>query len=100
MARNGVGVWTVATGCREVVVAAPSAREAMDAACEWPHDEFGLIVSAAPFGEPEDETVVCRTARLLTDWGDPETALRYVETAIAMGLGDTSEDLKPRKDSL
>ena len=87
-------VWTVSTKGRETTVAAASARNAMEAARDWPHADFGLIVCAQPFGKPESEMIPMRTSALMASWGDVEMARRYIETAIAHGLGDsTAEDI-------
>jgi hypothetical protein len=85
-----LNVWVIKSRSHEVTVAATTAREAMDAARDWPHGDFGLIVCAQPLGAPDSEMIPIRTSRLLADWGDIEMARLYIEAAIAKGLGDTS----------
>ena len=87
-----MNVWTVSTKGREIAVYAAGARDAMDAARDWPHDDFGLIVCARPFGLAVAEMVPMRTSALMASWGDVAMARRYIETAIAHGLGDTTAE--------
>lgn len=85
-----MNVWIIQSHGREAIVAAETAREAMDVARDWPPDGLGLIVCARPLGAPDSEMIAIRSSRLLADWGDIEMARRYIKTAIAQGLGDTS----------
>ena len=87
-----MNVWTVSTKGHEVAVFAANARDAMDAARDWPHDQFGLIVCAQPFGLPESEMTPIRTSALMASWGDVAMARRYIKTAIVHGLGDTTAE--------
>jgi hypothetical protein len=87
-----MNIWTVSTRGHEEFVAAESARDAMEVARIWPHDEFGLIVCAQPLGAPESEMIPIRTSALMAAWGDIDMARRYIETAIMHGLGDTTAE--------
>ena len=83
--------WILETKGISARAEAKTAAEAFDTLIAYHPKDFGLIVTAQPEGEPEDNRVAIRTSMLFGRWGEEEIARQFIAAAIKAGLPDTSE---------